>query len=307
MVIKFESVFDFLKVLPDEQACIKYFEKWRWKGVIISPFDPNSKVYKCSNDRYKCKNTGKYFNAKTGTIFEGSKIPLEKWFYVLYNFVNHKEGISSHQLARDIGVNQRSAWFMLHRLRLGFESPIFKEILKGIVEIDETFIGGKNKNRHWDKKVPNSQGRSWKDKIPVLGILERGSGKFFAQVVKNTQQITLEPIIRASIEKGSNVYTDEWYRHNNNLSKNFNHEMVNHGKKQYVKEKVHTNTIENRWSHFKPMISGTYRWISRKHSQNYVNEFTLRNNTRKYSRQDRFNLVLSSMIGKHLTYQQLIN
>jgi transposase-like protein len=117
----------------------------------------------------------------------------------------------------------------------------------------------------------------------------------------------LEPIIRASIEKGSNVYTDEWYRHNNNLSKNFNHEMVNHGKKQYVKEKVHTNTIENRWSHFKPMISGTYRWISRKHSQNYVNEFTLRNNTRKYSRQDRFNLVLSSMIGKHLTYQQLIN
>src|SRR3954454_15260712 len=143
-----KSIFDLEKIFPTELDCIKYFEKLRWKGFITSPLDVNSKVYKCANNRYKCKNTGKYFNVKTGTVFESSKIPLRDWFYVLYIFVNHKKGISSHQLSRDMGITQKSAWFILHRLRLGFECPIFKTMLKGIVEIDETFIGGKNKNRH---------------------------------------------------------------------------------------------------------------------------------------------------------------
>ena len=113
-----------------------------------SPFDPTSKVYKCKNNRYKCENTRKYFNIKSTTIFRNSKIPLKTWFYALYKLAINKKGISSHQLAKDVGITQKSAWFVLHRLRYTFKSPIFETMLDGIIEIDETFIGGKNKNRH---------------------------------------------------------------------------------------------------------------------------------------------------------------
>jgi hypothetical protein len=145
---QFRSIPELLKVFPTEQECIKYFEKLRWRGIITSPFDPTSKVYKCKNSKYKCRNTNKYFNVKTGTVFESSKIDLRNWLYVLYKFVNHKKGISSYQLVRDVGITQKSAWFMLHRLREGFECPIFKTMLGNTVEIDETFLGGSNLNRH---------------------------------------------------------------------------------------------------------------------------------------------------------------
>jgi transposase-like protein len=294
-----------LKIFPTEQACIDYFEEHRWKGKPVSPFDSASLVYKCANNRYRCKNTGKYFSVRTKTVFENSKIPLQKSFIAFYLFSSHKKGISSHQLARDINLTQKSAWFLLNRLRRAFEHPNFKTMLKNVIEIDETFIGGKNKNRHWDKKVPNSQGRSWKDKTPVLGMLER-NGNLITQVVSNTQQKTLELIIGTNVEKGSDVYSDEWYRHGN-LSKTFNHQWVNHSTKQYANGKISTNSIENRWSHLKRMIYGTYHWISRKHSQKYLDEYTLRNNTKQYSDKERFDLVLLSSIGKRLTYQQLIN
>jgi len=304
MMKKFKSILGLLKVLPSEQACIKHFEKLRWNGIIISPYDPNSKVYKCANNRYKCKNTGKYFNVKTGTVFESSKIPLRDWFYVLYIFVNHKEGISSHQLARDMKITQKSTWFMLHRLRLGFECPIFKTMLKGIVEMNETFIGGKNKNRHWDKKAPRCQGRNWKDKIPVWGAIERG-GNLIVKAVPNTQRKTLEKVIRENIKEGSTVNTDE-YKVYNNLHKWFKHQRINHSAKQYAKGDVSVNAIESFWNFPKRGIYGTYYHISRKHAQKYMDEFALRFNARKYNGEDRFNLVLSSVVGKRLTYQQLI-
>jgi transposase-like protein len=178
-------------------------------------------------------------------------------------------------------------------------------MLKNNVEIDETFIGGKNKNRHWDKKIPHSQGRSWKDKVPVLGMLERG-GNLITQVVSNTQQRTIEPIIEANINQGSNVFTDEWYAYRD-LYKRFNHQIVNHSAKEYVNKMAHTNSIENVWSHFKRGIYGTYHWVSKKHLHSYVDEFTLRFNTRKHEERERFDLVLASVVGQRLTYQQLIN
>lgn len=305
MFPKFRSLFDLQKVFANEQNCLKYLEKHRWEGVITSPFNPNSKVYKYANNRYRCKKTGKYFNAKTGTIFENSKLPLWKWFYVLYIFVNHKKGISSCQLARDVAITQKSAWFLLHRLRRGFECPIFKIMLENFIEIDETFIGGKNKNRHWDKKVPNSQGRSWKDKTPVLGMLER-NGTLITQIVPNTKKGALEPIIEENVKKGSNVYTDEWFAYKD-LSKWYNHRIVNHRNKEYVNGKVSTNSLEGFWSHLKRGIYGNYHWVSKKHLSNYAKEFTLRYNTRKYSEQERFDLVLLTSMNQRLTYQQLTN
>lgn len=302
----FTSIIDILlKIFPTEQACIDYFEEQRWKGNPVSPFEPTSLVYKCANNRYRCKNTGKYFSVRTKTVFENSKLPLQKSFLAFYLLSSRKKGISSHQLARDINITQKSAWFLLNRLRKACEHPNFQTMLKNVVEIDETFIGGKNKNRHQNKKVPHSQGRSWADKTPVLGILERG-GNLICQVVPNTQQNTLEPIIKTKIKKSSNVYTDEWFAYQD-LRKWYNHGIVNHRIKQYVKGKISTNSIENRWSHLKRTIYGTYHWVSKKHTQKYLDEFTLRNNTGQYGDKERFDLVLLSSVDKRLTYQQLIN
>lgn len=290
----FKNIIDLLlNIFPTEQSCIDYFVENRWNGKPISPFDSTSQVYKCANNRYRCKNTGKYFSVRTGTVFENSKIPLQKSFLAFYLLSSRKKGISSHQLARDISITQKSAWFLLNRLRKTFKHPNFKIMLENFVEIDETFIGGKNKNRHKNKKVPNSQGRSWKDKVPVLGMLER-NGNLITQVVPNTQQNTIEPIINLNIKKGSEVYTDEWFAYKD-LGKWFNHQIVNHSAKQYVNETVSTNSIEGFWSHLKRGIYGTYHWVSKKHLSSYVDEFTLRYNTRRYSEQERFDLVLSSV------------
>lgn len=304
MLTEFKSILDLLKAFPNEQSCIDHLEMIRWNGEVVSPFDENSKVYKCANNKYKCKSTGKYFNVRTNTVFDNTKIPLQKWFLALYVFSSHKKGISSHQLAKDISVTQKSAWFLLHRLRYAFDHPNFKATLEGHVEIDETFVGGKNKNRHSDKKVENSQGRSFKDKTPVLGMLQR-EGNVIASVVPDTKQNTVEPIIFEVVDKDAIVYTDEWVAYNN-LGENFSHQRVNHGAKEYVNGMAYTNGIENFWSHLKRGIDGIYHWVSREHLQSYVNEYTLRFNTRKFSVQSRFDLVLCGSLDKRLTYKGLI-
>ncbi len=304
MFPEFKSIFDLIKAFPTEQSCIDHLERLQWNGNPVSPFIPESKVYKCAGNKYKCKSTGKYFNVRTGTIFDNTKIPLQKWFLALYVFSSHKKGISSHQLAKDISVTQKSAWFLLHRLLYAFDHPNFKAILDNEVEIDETFVGGKNKNRHKNKKVEHSQGRSFKDKTPVLGMIERG-GNLITVVVPDTKQDTIEPIVNFHVAKGANVYTDEWHAYNN-LGESYNHSSVNHGAKEYVNQMAHTNGVENFWSHLKRGIDGIYHWVSKDHLQRYVDEFTLRYNTRKFHTQGRFDLVLSSVTGKRLTYKTLI-
>lgn len=304
MIPEFKSIFDLIKAFPTEQVCIDHLERLNWNGTPVSPFDSTSKVYKCAGNKYKCKNTGKYFNVRTGTIFDNTKIPLQKWFMALYVFSSHKKGISSHPLAKDISVTQKSAWFLLHRLRYAFDHPNFKAILEGHVEIDESFVGGKNKNRHKNKKVEKSQGRSYKDKTPVLGMIQR-DGNLITQVVPDTKQETVEPIITKNVLPGANVYTDEWHAYNN-LGETFNHSRVNHGAKEYVNAMASTNGMENFWSHLKRGIDGIYHWVSRGHLQSYVDEFTLRFNTRKYNTQMRFDLILSAIAGKKMTYEDLI-
>jgi transposase-like protein len=317
MVIKFNNLFEFLKLNPTEKDCVNHLEEIIWQGKTpTSPHDPNSKVYKCADkktsgkypakySKYKCKNTGKYFNVKTGTIFENSNIPLKKWFLAMCIFSPHKKSINSYQLAKFIGITQKSGWFVLHRLRFGNCSIFNKVMLGNIVEIDETFIGGKNKNRHRDKKVPHSQGRSLNDKITVWGAVER-NGNVIAQVVSDTSQNTLEPLIKASIKENATINTDEWKAYND-LHKWFNHQRVNHGIRQYVNGVITTNSIESFWAIVKRIIYGTYHHISKKHAQKYIDEIVFRYNTRKYRDEERFNLMLSSMVDKRLTYQQLIS
>jgi len=218
----FNSIIELLKAFSTEQECINHLETLRWNGFVVSPFDSTSKVYKCQGNKYRCRNTGKYFNVKTNTLFDNTKIELQKWFLAIYLVTSHKKGISSLQLSRDLDVTQKTAWFMLQRIRNCFGIENCTE-LKNEVEIDETFIGGKNKNRHADKKVENSQGRSVKDKTPILGMVERG-GKIAAVQVENTSAEQLTPEIIKHV-KDATIYTDEWLGYRQ-LDKIYNHLFI---------------------------------------------------------------------------------
>lgn len=303
MDFNFKSILDLVKAFPDEKTCIDYLAEMRWNGQVVSPFDETSKVY-ITKRGYMCKNTGKYFNAKVGTIFEDTKIPLIKWYMALFLFSSHKKGISSHQLAKDISVTQKSAWFMLHRLRYAFDHPNFKAAFDGITEIDETFMGGAEKNKHVNKKTKSTQGRSTDTKTPVLGMRDRVSGQVKAFAVPNTKSDSLMPLIKKSIKEGSIVITDE-FRTYDILGWKYRHGRVNHSAKEYVNGMFHTNGIENFWSHLKRGVDGIYHWVSVPHLQAYVNEYALRFNTRKMTTAGRFDLVLSNVAGR-LTYKQLI-
>lgn len=299
---EFSSILELLDRFPTEQSCIDYLEQVRWKDGVVSPFDSTSKVYKCKNNQYKCKNTGKVFNVKTNTMYDNTKLSLKKWFVAIYFVTEHKKGISSCQLARDLNVTQKTAWFILQRIRNCFQLEVEDAKLEGTVEIDETFVGGRNKNRHWDKKVPQSQGRSFKDKTPVFGMLQR-EGQVIAKVVPNTKAKTLKPYIDFYIKEGSNLYTDEWYY--GNLNEKYNHDFVNHKAKNYGHGDVYTNTIEGFWSLLKRGIIGIYHKTTRKHLQRYVDEFCFRYNNREISTNARFDLLLQSS-NRRLKYKDLI-
>lgn len=298
----FKSILELLEFFPDEQSCIDLLEKKRWNGNVVSPFDPTSKVYKCKGNRYKCKNTGKYFNVRTNTIFDNTKVSLRKWFLGIYLVTDHKKGISSLQLARDLNVTQKTAWFMLQRMRNCFGIEC-QECLQLEVECDETYIGGKNKNRHNSKKVKESQGRSTKDKTPVFGMIERG-GLVIAKVVNDTKANTLIPEIVKSVTPGSYIYTDEWSAYVK-LNIFYNHGVVFHGVDNYVTGRVHTNTMEGFWSHLKRMILGIHHWVSKKHLQRYVDSETFRYNTKDVSESRRFYIFLQH-IEYRLKYKDLI-
>lgn len=302
IVTNFKSIFDLLKAFPDEQTCIDHLTKLRWNGKIVSPFHADSKVYVCKNNRYRCKETGKYFNVKTATLFDNTKVPLRKWFMAIYLITSHSKGISSVQLSKDVDVTQKTAWFMLQRIRNCF--GIECNQLDNEVEIDETYIGGKNKNRHAHKKVQGSQGRSSKDKTPVLGMIERG-GKLLVKTVEDVKGTTLTPQIIKEVKDSATVYTDEWIGYNS-LQRIYDHSFVRHSQGEYVNGKVHTNNIEGFWSILKRGIMGIYHFTSKKHLQKYVDEFAFRYNTRKAGIDVRFNNFLSQSDRK-LTYKQLIH
>jgi transposase-like protein len=299
--VEFKSILELVKAFPNEETCIAHLEELRWNGNVVSPFDSTSIIYKC----------GKYFNVRTGTLFDNTKIELSKWFLAIYLITSHKKGISSLQLGRDLNVTQKTAWFMNHRIRNCFGLDHSEEIdsmgNNGVVELDETFVGGKNKNRHANKKVENSQGRSYKDKSPVLGILER-DGKVIAIQVPDTKQETIQPIIESIVVSGSKVVSDEWTAYKGLYSK-YDHKVVNHSQKEYVSlndRSIHNNTIEGFWSLLKRGIIGIYHFTSKKHLQKYVDEFAFRYNSRTITEHERFYNMLGAMETR-TTYKQLIN
>ena len=296
-----KSVIDLLKAFPDEATCIEHFEQVRWRGIPISPFDATSKVYK-TKVGYMCKNTQKNFNVKTNTLFDNTKMPLQKWFLAIWIVTSHKKGISSLQLGRDLDITQKSAWFMLQRIRNCFGIENNNE-LDNEVEADETYVGGREINKHLNKKIENNNGRSVKSKTPVVGTLERG-GKVNANVVENASARVLSREVIANVKQSASLYTDEWAGYKG-ISRIYDHSIVKHNQHQYVNGRVHTNTIEGFWSLLKRGIFGIYHFTSKKHLQMYVDEFVFRYNTREITASNRFDLLLANS-NNRLTYKQLI-
>lgn len=278
----------------------------RWPDrKVVCPRCGSQKVTWLAKARvWKCygKHQSPTFTLKTGTIFEDSPIGLEKWLPALWLIVNCKNGISSCELARDLGVTQKTAWFMAHRLRFALKDGGFR-LLSGEVEADETFIGGKARNMHIGKRKRRITGTGTKDKTAVMGILER-SGKVRTTVVPSTKRKTLQAEVKKHVEAGSALYTAALLSYEG-LASDYAHQVIDHAV-ACVDGQVHTNGLENFWSLLKRGISGTYVSVEPFHLFCYLDEQTFRYNNRKEMNDyDRFELALSQIAGKRLTYEHL--
>ena len=299
----FSSLFELLDYFKDEQTCLGFLAEQRWPGGIECPHCHHNKIYtlKGNTKRYKCAACRKQFTAKANTIFEDSKLPLRKWFAAIYLLLAHRKGISSYQLARDLKVTQKTAYFIGQKIRVALNNGSFNVTKESVIEVDETFVGGKTKNRHWNKKVKDAGGRSFKDKVPVFGMLVRG-GNVKCIVVNDTKTRTIQPLIHKYIPQWATIYSDEWSAYTG-LSMNYNHSTIDHSKKQYKVGNVHTNNIEGFWSLFKKGMV-TYCRVSKKHLQKYVDEFCFKYNIRKDNAfKVRFREVLK---GENIKNKQIV-
>lgn len=301
----FNSLIEAFEYFNDEKKAIRYMQHRRWQGTPVCPHCECDKVIHFSDGkRFKCKECHKQFTVTVGTVFENTKIPLRKWFIVLYLVTSHKRGIPAHQVAKHIKVTVKTAWFMLQRLRklLGCENQAEQQ-LEGAVMADETFVGGKNKNRHKDKKTTQSYGRSFTDKTPILGLMEFG-GKVRTIVIRDTTFATLNPLVKRHIKPGSLFISDEWKGYGG-LKELYDHHVVNHAGGRYVDDcGFTTNPIENFWNGIKRMMAGSYNYVKPKYLQLYANEATFRFNTRGMTDGERFAYVLTQNMGS-MTYRQM--
>lgn len=299
---QFDTLFQMMAAFPDEQTAIDHFTAIRWKDGAYCPLCGSTKVYHFSDKRtHKCGDCRKRFSIKVGTIFEDSKIELRKWMMAIWLITSHKKGIASTALAKDLGVTQKTAWFMLHRLRHAARTQSFNKPLDGEVEIDETYVGGKAANRH--KGDPKRKNGGFAGKAAVIGALERG-GNVVATVITSTNTATLDGFAHAVIAPGAKVSTDEHagYRH---LGRTFDHGVVRHGAGEYSVNGVHTNGIEGYWALLKRQIVGIHHFVSPKHLNRYVDESVWRFNLREMGEGARVNELLTSANGR-LRYKELI-
>jgi transposase-like protein len=300
-----KTLMEAIKHFSDEMVCIEFVASLRWvDGIATCPRCESTENYFLKTRKvWKCKSCKKQFSVKVGTIFEASPIGLDKWLMAIWMIANCKNGVSSYEIHREIGLTQKSAWFLLHRIRKAMQNGSFEK-LSGEVEADETFVGGLAKNMSKARRERRIKGRGSVGKTAVLGILQR-EGNVKAKVISDTTKATLHREVLGTVENGSKLYTDEW-RSYRGLGIQYQHEVINHSISEYVRGAVHTNSIENYWSLLKRTIRGTYVSVEPFHLDSYLDEQSFRFNERKTDSQTRFSKVVSGVSGRKITYAELI-
>ncbi len=317
----FSNLLDLVTKINSDEEAIAYFIKMRWNGKVVCPFkkcDSNiwneqSKIYNYANKKeFKCSCCKHRFSYKTGTFLENSKVSMRKWLMAMYIFTSHKKGISSIQLGKDIGVRQATAWFMLQRLRAASNKNFNGEQYDGISEIDETYYGGKAENMHMSKRIA---AKGIYEKAVVLGIINRDTKQVKLVHTEDAKYHTLAKEVMNKVVEGSTIIADESSAYYTLGKMGYVHEKVNHSKGEYVKKeksdartafKITTNSIEGVFGLLKRGINGTYHWVSKKHLQKYLSEFTFRFNTRDFEAEgSRLDYFMSNLTGR-LKYSDLI-
>jgi transposase len=273
------TIKEFRKQYPNEETCLDKIFTLRYGKLEACPKCQCKASFRRITTRrcYQCTECYEQFYPTAGTVFEKTRTPLEDWFYIIHLFVATRNGVSAKEIERQLGVTYKTAWRMGHQIRT-LIGGCSTEQLNGLVEADETYIGGKNKNRHANKKIPNSQGRSTKGKAIVFGMVERG-GEVRTKVLQEVTTETLKGALLESVKEGANVYTDDAHQYRG-IADSFVHNHVNHSKSEYVRGDVHTNTVEGFFSQLKRTIGGTHISVSKKYLQNYANECAFRYSNR---------------------------
>jgi transposase-like protein len=305
-----KTLVDAVKYFSNEQVCIDEVAAMKWPDGHISCSgcgETDNTIWLANQKRWKCRGCKKQFSVKVGTIFHDSPLGLDKWMVAMWMLANCKNGVSSYEIARAIGITQKSAWHMMHRIRTAMMDTTAEKLGgNGPVEIDETFVGGKVKNMHKSKRVKGLNYSAGNGKTIVMGMLERG-GKVRAGSIENRMLKNMQPPVESNIETGSHIITDEHSCYPMIASKGpYYHEVINHIE-GYVRNHIHTNGIENFWSCLKRGLNGTYIAVEPVHLDKYVDEQVFRFNQRHNEGGDaaRFKAVLKDVVGRRLTYAAL--
>ncbi len=304
------SLYGFFERFPNEEAARKFFEGKRWPTGIDCPHCDNVSVSECKDHRpmaYRCRDCRQHFSVRTGSVLAESRLPLQKWLMAIYMMTTARKSIPSTQVARELGITQKSAWFLCQRIRetwLAKSAGVSSDDpgpLSGEVEADETYIGGKKRNQHAHKRVV---GRGASGKAPVAGVMQRG-GRVIAQHVASTSTRELQAFVRVNVAEGATLYTDEHAAYVG--MPEYKHHAVNHTAKQYVDGMAHTNGIESFWALLKCGHYGIFHYMSVKHLDRYVGEFANRHNTARISTLEFMGETAKGMVGRHVSYKELIN